>query len=342
VAKRSNAKIIGAFVVGAISLLVIAVLVFGGAKFLAQKQKFVLFFEGSLAGLDVGSPVTFRGIKIGSVTDIIIEYDIERQALRIPVYAEIELDRVEVISGTRTTHNLQALVERGLRAQLQVQSLVTGQVSVDADFYPDTPLKLVGTDKSIPEVPTVPSDIDVLKSNLTSVLNKISKLPLDQIASGIIDVLHTAERGLKDGQLTIKDSRELVDNINAQVKPLSESIIRLMNDVDAQVKPLSGSVIGTMDQAGRTFGDAQSVIKDVRGDLPKIVGGALQVLTKAAGALDQADSTLTSAQRIIEPNSPLYVQANQTLQEIKGMAVAIRVLAEYLQRNPNSVLTGKH
>src|SRR5215471_8906335 len=130
-AKKTNPKLIGGFVVG--------------GKFLSPKAKAVLFFrESSLGGLDVGSPVTFRGVKIGSVTSLALKYDADQKTLQIPVHIEIELDKVEVVSGHQDIKNFEArtqsLIERGLRGQLVVQSFVTGQASVDFNFHPETPI----------------------------------------------------------------------------------------------------------------------------------------------------------------------------------------------------------
>src|SRR3954467_8874740 len=99
-AAKTSPKVIGGFVVGAIALLVAGVIAFGGGQYFTPKGKAVLFFiNQSLSGLDIGSPVTFRGVKIGSVTDILIHYDIDNQSLKIPVYIEIELSRFEIVSG---------------------------------------------------------------------------------------------------------------------------------------------------------------------------------------------------------------------------------------------------
>src|SRR5262245_51419077 len=130
-AKKTNPKTIGAFVVGAIALAVGGIIAFGGGKFLQDKGKAVLFFSSSsLSGLDVGSPVTFRGVKIGSVTEVIIQYDVDRQTLQIPVFVEVETNRIQIVRGEHSTRNLPALVERGLRAQIVVQSFITGQASI--------------------------------------------------------------------------------------------------------------------------------------------------------------------------------------------------------------------
>ena len=164
--KRANPKLIGGFVLGAIALVIIGLLAFGSGQYFAPKGRAVLYFAGSLAGLDVGSPVTFRGVKVGTVTKIVIQYDTREQKLRIPVFIEINPEKFQIITGKRSETDIKELVQRGLRAQLQVQSLVTGQTSVDFDFYPDTPIHLVAVETAEMELPTIPSNIDMLKANL--------------------------------------------------------------------------------------------------------------------------------------------------------------------------------
>src|SRR5690242_12946620 len=134
-AKNTNPKLIGGFVLGALALVVVGVLMFGGGQFLVTKRPAVLYFEGSLGGLAPGAPVNFRGVKIGTVTGMQIEYDVEKQEVHIPVFVEIEPDRIQITSGKRDERNIATLVRRGLRAQLVVQSLVTGQASVQLDFH---------------------------------------------------------------------------------------------------------------------------------------------------------------------------------------------------------------
>src|SRR5258708_15633564 len=94
-ARKTNPKLIGGFVVGALLLVIVGVLAFGGGEFLKPKGKGVIYFQGSLGGLDVGAPVTFRGVKVGTVTSIVIEYDIANQVMHIPVYFELDLQKFQ-------------------------------------------------------------------------------------------------------------------------------------------------------------------------------------------------------------------------------------------------------
>jgi paraquat-inducible protein B len=154
VTQRANPKWIGAFVLGAVALVVIGVLLLGGAKFLTEKRTFVAYFEGSVKGLNIGAPVEFQGVRIGSVTDIQLQFLTEDLELRIPVFLQFEPGKISQVGAHVDPQQrfLKPLVERGLRAQLEMQSIVTGQLIVQLGFHPDTPIRLVG-DGKIPEVP---------------------------------------------------------------------------------------------------------------------------------------------------------------------------------------------
>jgi len=342
--KRGNPKLIGGFVLGAIALVIIGLLAFGSGQYFAPKGKAVLYFAGSLAGLDVGSPVTFRGVKVGTVTRIVIQYDIREQKLRIPVYIELNPEKFQIISGKRSETNIKELVQRGLRAQLQIQSLVTGQTSVNFDFFPDTPIHMVaiGTDEL--ELPTIPSDIDLLKANLTSLLAKVSKLPLEKISAALLESIDTANRMLQDAQAVVKQAGGLVGDVNAQVKPLSDSLLGVSTDASQMLqearKRLELREGEPLQNLNVVLLDSRKFVDNLDRDLPRLIGPLVQALAKTTAAIDQAQSVLLAAQRLLSPGSPIYFQLNSALSEFRSAARAIRVFAEFIQRNPNALLTG--
>ncbi len=345
-AKKTNPKLIGGFVVGAIVLTIIGVLAFGGSQFLAAKANAVLFFTGqSLGGLDIGSPVTFRGVKVGSVTGIIIQYDVNKQVMRIPVHIEIDTGKIEVVSGERSTNNIKTLVKLGLRAQLVTQSLVTGQTSVDFDFHPENPLSLTGAEPGAIELPTIPSDMNVLKANLSDTLEKINKLPLQEIAAQILDTVKSANDTVKNLQTAAKNADQLITNVNGRVKPLSDSLVGTSTQVGLTLKEFQSRLEL---QAGEplqnwndTLADARKLIGKVDGGIPPLFTTANQTLGTLSHAMEQAQVTLKTAQGSISPDSALYFELNSTLRELQAAATAIRVFAEYIQRNPNALLMGK-
>jgi len=341
---RANPKLIGGFVLGAIALVIIGLLAFGSGQYFAPKGKAVLYFAGSLAGLDVGSPVTFRGVKVGTVTKIVIQYDVREQKLRIPVYIELNPEKFQIITGKRSETNIKELVQRGLRAQLQIQSLVTGQTSVDFDFYPDTPIHMIAGETAELELPTIPSNIDLLKANLTSLLAKISKLPLEKISSALLESIDTANQMLKDAQTVVKRADGLVADVNAQVKPLTDSVLGVSTDASQMLqearKRLELREGEPMQNLNVVLLQSRKLVDDLNRDLPRLIGPMVQVLTKTTATLDQAQALVVAAQRFVSPGSPVYFELTSTLAEFKSAARAIRVFAEYIQRNPNALLTG--
>src|SRR5215469_2671816 len=343
-ARKANPKLIGVFVVGAIVLLVAGILTFGSGDYFAPRGKAVLFFQGSLAGLDVGSPVTFRGVKVGSVTNIKIQYDVNAQKLLIPVFIELNPQKFEIVRGARSEHNIKELVQRGLRAQLQVQSLVTGQTSVDFDFYPETPVHLLDVNLDVPQLPTVPSSIDLLKANITSVLAKINKLPLEQLSDQLLKVADNANQVLTDTGNVIKSAGGLVSDVQTQVKPLTDSVLGtsqqanlLMQEARQRLELRDGEPLQNLNLL---LADAGKMLNVLNRDLPQILGPAVQALSKTGAALDQTMALIQAAQRLISPGSPVYFELTSTLTEFKSAARAIRVFAEFIQRNPNALLMG--
>jgi paraquat-inducible protein B len=132
--KQANKTLIGAFVVGAIALVVAGIIIFGSGDFFAERPKFVMFFEGSVNGLNVGAPVTFRGVKIGTVTEVNLYFNPQDMSLKIPVYVEFDPKSMVLEKGSwqksERYEYIKQFIDRGLRAKLQLQSMVTGLLMI--------------------------------------------------------------------------------------------------------------------------------------------------------------------------------------------------------------------
>lgn len=194
--KKANKTLIGAFVVGAVMLLILSLVVFGSGRFFRRTNKYVLFFEGSVKGLAVGAPVTFRGVKIGTVKDISLVYDPSSRFAFIPVIIETEPHRIKGAPLIHNRENIQYLIKTGLRAQLDMQSFLTGQLAVVLDFFPDKPARFLGLIKEYPEIPTVPSPLGELQKN-------ISDIPLKDIALNLQESMRSLNIALKESRETI-------------------------------------------------------------------------------------------------------------------------------------------
>ena len=176
---RANPIVIGAFVVGAVALLLVALLVWGGTGLFRTKLDYVLFFDSAVTGLNKGAPVLGRGVKVGEVTDIQVRWG--TQGL-VAVYITLEPDAMKGIGRGRTQAGDRARGARadGLRAQLRMQSFVTGVLYVALDRRPGTPIVLRGLDPKVPELPTIPADLEVWMAKLERFADRIEKIPLEQ------------------------------------------------------------------------------------------------------------------------------------------------------------------
>ncbi len=200
--KRVNKTVIGAFVVGAVGLLLTAVLVFGSGMLFKQSDKYVLFFNGSVKGLSVGAPVIFRGVKIGNVINISLIYDQETQEVLIPVIIDVELSRVTGIPEKQGYPEYEVFIKQGLRAKLEVQNFITGQLMLALDFYPDKPERLYGIIKSYPELPALPISPDIFEVMDDIPIKEIT-VNLDQAVTGINRLINS--KGISELDRTLKE-----------------------------------------------------------------------------------------------------------------------------------------
>jgi paraquat-inducible protein B len=320
--KPANKTMIGAFVVGAVALVVAGILAFGSGKFLTERNPFVLYFDGSVKGLDEGASVLFQGVKVGTVTKVKLRYNPEENSLEIPVLIEIEPDRIENPapdkSGRSTEESMADLVDRGLRAQLQMQSLVTGKLMVELDFHPDTPVRLVGSDPDYPEIPTI-------QTGLQELAEKIEKAPIEEI----FEKLHSAVSGIEK----VVNSPEVMELLRAMNDTLDD-VEKLVEDVNRHVDPLLGATT-------ETVRDAQKLVRNVDGRVGTLASSADGAIKAAAVAIEQAQVTLKSVEKSAGDDSVLYYELNKTLEELSGAARSIRLLADYLNQHPESLLRGK-
>jgi len=156
-----------------------------------RKLNFVLYFDGSVRGLTTGAPVEFRGIRIGSVREVRLELDPETLDFKLPVVVEIEPERImDVTRGPAPEAVLESLVERGLRARLQTGSLLTGQLFVELDMYPDSELRLRGAGgMGYPELPTVPGAMETITASIENLVAQLDAVELDKISANLLGTL---------------------------------------------------------------------------------------------------------------------------------------------------------
>ena len=182
--KKFSPTLIGGFVLGALVLLVIAVIAFGSGQLFRKTREFVLYFDSSVNGLRIGAPVKVKGVEIGAVKDIRFQIAADTQLNKIPVIVEIDLDKLtsrgaKAAAAEDVKSFRQIIVERGLRGQLMTESLVTGLLYVGLDFFPGSPIQLVqkpDRDHKYPEIPTVPSYLEQAQDTAAKILTKLEEV----------------------------------------------------------------------------------------------------------------------------------------------------------------------
>jgi len=225
--EKPKATLIGIFVVGAVALAVAAILLFGGGRFLGSKVTYVAYFKGSIKGLSVGSPVLFRGVKVGEVSDIKMEFNLKDLSVRIPVFLECNTSLLTKVSGRQDPHDFfDKMVQSGLKAQLQMQSIVTGQSIVALDFHPDKPLVLVGVDNKVPEIPTIPTTVQELSKTFEDIPIKELVAKLLSAVDGLDQLVRSPEivSSIRSINKTMADVRTLLSTVNKEVLPLKTDI----------------------------------------------------------------------------------------------------------------------
>jgi paraquat-inducible protein B len=312
--KKASPTLIGLFVLGAVALAVLGVVVFGSGQFFKHLEHYVMYFPGSVNGLSVGAPVKFKGVDIGRVSDIrlILERDPgSTEKLTIPVYVETDPSKI-TFEGKRlemqNPENLKRLIQEGLRAQLQSQSLVTGLLFVQIDMFPDTPIAYVMPQPSDPmEIPTVPSTLEQASS----------------AAREIIDEL----RSIKVGPM-IEQATQALTSINQLVS--SPAVKTTVDELPATVKDLR-----------TTVASMQHLADDLRAAINPLVKRVDATLGDADQALGSVRQTADAARVLIVPGSPLDYDLRSTLRDVSDAARAMAQLADFLERNPTALLYGK-
>jgi len=391
-ASRANPAVIGGFVLGAIALAVAGLVVVGGGKFFQHRQFWEAYFDESIKGLAIGAPVTFRGVKVGSVTDIrvVVNRDVApdkvtADVIRTPVFFEISADRIGDIAGQEIRFEednagMKRLFAFGLRAQLELQSLVTGQLGINLDFHPGAPMKFTGMSLKYPEFPTIPSTMAALGRSLDDLnLNEVAQ-DIRQTVKGIERLVNSPEvkqflvsanaalarvdavAANADAKITtlgpalekstaalnetLETVRVLAQNVNGQTVP---AVSQTLRDVGQLARRIESE---TVPGANQLLGDARQVAKRLDAETVPAVNQLVEQVRHSAAsfeatsdavrlAVEQIRQLASTADAAVQDRQPLLYQINTALQEVSAAARSFRALADYLDRHPEALLFGK-
>jgi len=300
--------LVGTFVLGGVALAVLAILLFSSIHLFTRTFLIVGVFNGSVAGLGVGSPVTFRGVTIGKVQRLQVQMDVSNKTGIIPVYMQLEPDKIVWVNGKLhiSAKSFQEAVKGGLRAQLRSESLVTGQLSVDLDFYPGTPIVLTHLSDDEPEVPTLPSDMQNLKDEIRD--------------------LNLRELGEK-ARLMLASMQHLLDQTSGRIGPLAD---RLDNTLEAA----RGALVAVQTSAVRTLGDVDKLANEGRLQIATNGRDLDELLRTTQATAVQAQSLATSLNDLTAERSPLRDDLLAASRDLAASAGSLRTFTRDLERNP--------
>ncbi|MEW8562105.1 MAG: MlaD family protein [Candidatus Thiodiazotropha sp.] len=332
---KVSPTLIGLFVLATLALGLGAIFFFSDGGLSHQSTRFILFFESDVKGLQVGSPVNFRGVRVGKVESMSITYYKESQEFRIPVIIGIDDARVGidgVHTGSGVLIGLDELIKQGLRARLNLQSLVTGKLEIELDFHPNTPIRLVSTDSEYPEIPTVQSGIEKIASALEAV-------PIERITQRLTEILDNIEQMAASGELTrLKDSLiQIIYRLDSVTQELHQVTPQL---IDSSVNTLADAQ-QMMTEITETATQSQQLLAETEGRLAEAFTSWEQTMAGGEATFTQIGSVASSADRLLNQDSPLMNELSVTLRELGAAARSIRLMSEYLERHPEALLRGK-
>lgn len=313
--QRASSTLIGAFVVTAIILSITAFMLLGNVGLFENREKVVMYFTGSVDGLNKGAPVNVRGVKVGTVIDISIEFQPVDGEFFIPVLVQFEPDAVEDVRSIEVPdpdvdHLKYMIEELGLRAQLSLQSVLTSQMAIQLDYHPDTEFQYHG-DGELPEIPTIPMTIEKISEQLQS-------LPLDKILKDITSALSSINKIVSS-----PDTIETIRSLNKTMKTVDE----LARNINEKLQPLA-------DNTNRTLGSIDALARNINSNVQPLAENTRSTLLDAQKALHEIETLLN------EDSTQIY-NLNIALEEIVSAARSLRNFAEAIERQPEILLRGR-
>jgi paraquat-inducible protein B len=325
VSARTHTRAVGAFVLGAVAFVLAAVLALSSGNWLARRDRFDVYFPGSVRGLDKGNPVTFRGVKVGKVHDVKAILTGRPEALvQIEVVIEVQGSVVEIPEGQSVPPAFassaspedfaRGLIERGIRARLISASLLTGQKYIDLDFLPKEPARFAGLRPRYPELPTTPTSLEKLSERADVFFAKLADLPLDQMLEDVRKALQAAREVLES-----RDLRDTLAGASRSARKMESTLAQMEKAFHT-----ADETLGTLgSETGPTADEARQTLRAFR-----------ETAARAEESLDTLKGTLRG-------HDDTRLTATRALEELTHTLQTLRNLVDYLQTHPEAVVLGK-
>ncbi|HWH84274.1 MAG TPA: MlaD family protein [Burkholderiaceae bacterium] len=323
---KRNALLIGAFVISALALMVVGVLWLSGNDLFSKKEEAMIYYKGNVSGLYVGAPVTFRGVAIGQVEDIVLQVDSKTLAARIAVRVKLQPKSIRFTDeNPDTTPDMPKLAQRGLRARLVAQSFVTGQKSIELDFLPNTPLVLLG-DGSKKEIPA-------LGDRFGALIDQVAELPLRDTVQDVRDTVKELRGTLAEARTTLDGMQKVLVGLAgevAQTGGASRETLKAATEAIRQVQANAGSSLKSITELSEA---TRQTVLAAQPDLQRTL----------AGTRDAAESARVAMNRVAAmtaPNDSLRSDLDAAVRDLSQAARGLRDWSELLEDKPNAVIFG--
>ncbi len=319
---KRNALIVGLFLIGAAILAVIAIALLSGGNPFVRTQRAITYFDGAVTGLYVGAPVTFRGVRVGQVSAIGVDVDAKTLEATIPVEVVLAAKAMHYVNAAKGEQfSIDQLVDRGLRARLVQQSLVTGQSLIDLDFLPDTPV--VREAQAGGELPEIP----VVKGRIEAMVDQLSQLPVRETVAQVQETMKSLDATLKSATLLFRTLNDSVGNLAGDAHTTLAETNRAIRDVQKAAQAALTSV-------ARLSDTSQQTIEQVSPDLQR-------TLVAARKSAESAESAMRRIDELSAPGTPLREDLQSSLRDLALSARSLRRFSETLERDPNAIIFGK-
>jgi paraquat-inducible protein B len=323
------------FILGALLLAVVAFLSFGGTNFFAKPARFTVYFAESASGLDPGASVKVNGVRMGRVAAINVRYDAATKKSRVQTICEVDrsilLDQAGREIDLTNPAELQALIDRGLRARLNVMG-ITGLLFVELDFedphlYPPEPPQ---KSEVYPVIPSIPSPIAEAQAGIVEIVAKLRKVDFQGLEKEVRTLLATTSR--KVNELDMK-------GLGERLGRAADSVHEFVNTPDA--KQTFANLNTTVSDARAAIADLRAVLAHVDGQVGPAGDELRRTLAEAQTALKSLDATAQTTKNFVQAQAGLGDEAQRALQQVSAAADALERLAAFIERNPNALVVGK-
>jgi paraquat-inducible protein B len=316
--KQPSTLAIGLFVIGAMIIVLAATLFISGSNFGKNLSRAILVFDGNVRGLNIGAPVAFKGVQIGQVTQIGAIIDTNTYQVLMPVEIEFSGDRVRKIGEKQDEDTLEQLIGNGMRGQLQKQSLLTGLLYIQLDLHPGTAVTYYEVDSDLPQLPTIPTDMEQLTRSLDD-------LDFKTLYDNLAHIIEETDKFVSDPELSA----------------ISGNVNNMLNQVSELSAQLSGEVALASPGINQLISNGNKVAVEAARELPLLSQSTQQTLDELRSAIRSFDKTMDELGYLVSDDSSTVHEIQKAARELTAAGRSIQSLADHLEQEPESLIRGK-